>query len=203
MPTIFTHAIVGLGSASAFNVPLEDRKDFLLAAALAPVIPDADALFMPWISYEHPLGHRGLSHSLVFALLMGIACAIWLRRARRWFPIGMLGLAAFFAALTATNGFFDAFTDGGLGIAFFAPFSNHRYFFPWRPIPVAPIGGYYLFTRWFAGVLAAEVLLLWTLAAAPVCWRWRAAGKTGKCLSLVLLATAVGAWVWRFAEKVY
>jgi inner membrane protein len=31
-------------------------------------------------------------------------------------------------------------TDGGLGVAFFAPFSDVRYFFPWRPIVVSPIG---------------------------------------------------------------
>jgi inner membrane protein len=31
-------------------------------------------------------------------------------------------------------------TDGGLGIAFFAPFDNTRYFFPFHPIKVSPIG---------------------------------------------------------------
>jgi inner membrane protein len=30
-------------------------------------------------------------------------------------------------------------TDGGLGIAFFAPFDNRRHFFPFRPIKVSPI----------------------------------------------------------------
>lgn len=34
----------------------------------------------------------------------------------------------------------DAMTSGGLGVAFFSPFSNERYFFPWRPIRVSPIG---------------------------------------------------------------
>jgi inner membrane protein len=40
----------------------------------------------------------------------------------------------------ATHGVLDAFTDGGQGIALFWPFSNQRYFAPWTPIPVAPIG---------------------------------------------------------------
>ena len=31
-------------------------------------------------------------------------------------------------------------TDGGLGVAFFAPFDDTRYFFPFRPIKVSPIG---------------------------------------------------------------
>nr|HRC76832.1 rhodanese-like domain-containing protein [Kouleothrix sp.] len=33
------------------------------------------------------------------------------------------------------HGVLDAMTDGGLGVAFFAPFSATRYFFPFRPIP--------------------------------------------------------------------
>jgi inner membrane protein len=31
-------------------------------------------------------------------------------------------------------------TDGGLGVALLWPFTMRRYFLPWRPIPVAPIG---------------------------------------------------------------
>jgi len=30
-------------------------------------------------------------------------------------------------------------TKGGLGVAFFSPFDNSRYFLPWRPIRVSPI----------------------------------------------------------------
>ena len=37
-------------------------------------------------------------------------------------------------------GLLDTLTDGGLGIALLWPFSDARYFAPWRPIPVAPIG---------------------------------------------------------------
>lgn len=40
----------------------------------------------------------------------------------------------------ASHGLLDAMTDGGLGIALFWPFTPERYFAPWRPLPVAPIG---------------------------------------------------------------
>jgi len=40
----------------------------------------------------------------------------------------------------ASHGLLDTLTDGGLGVALLWPFSNTRYFAPWRPIPVAPIG---------------------------------------------------------------
>jgi inner membrane protein len=37
------------------------------------VLPDLDVLgFHAGIPYEHPLGHRGLSHSLLFALVVGL-----------------------------------------------------------------------------------------------------------------------------------
>ena len=47
---------------------------------------------------------------------------------------------AFFFVVTASHGFLDAFTNGGLGIAFFSPFDSTRYFFPWTPIEVSPLG---------------------------------------------------------------
>jgi len=57
---------------------------------------------------------------------------------------------------TASHGFLDAMTNGGLGIAFFSPFDPTRYFFPWKPILVSPIGlGRFLSQRG-AAVLAAK-----------------------------------------------
>jgi inner membrane protein len=35
-------------------------------------------------------------------------------------------------------------TDGGLGCALLWPFSNERFFAPWTPLPVAPIGRAFL-----------------------------------------------------------
>ena len=46
----------------------------------------------------------------------------------------------FFTTCTISHGVLDALTTGGLGVAFFSPFDNLRYFFPWRPIKVSPIG---------------------------------------------------------------
>jgi inner membrane protein len=69
-------------------------------------------------------------------------------------------LWVFFAAITASHGLLDALTNGGRGIAFFAPFSNHRFFFPWRPIQVSPIGVGFFSARGLA-VLQSE--LRWIL----------------------------------------
>jgi len=46
----------------------------------------------------------------------------------------------FLLVCLASHGVLDAMTDGGKGIGFFIPFDNHRYFLPFRPIHVSPIG---------------------------------------------------------------
>jgi inner membrane protein len=51
----------------------------------------------------------------------------------------------------------DMFTNGGLGCALFAPFDNTRYFFPWRPIKVAPIGVGSFFTERGWAVFLSEL----------------------------------------------
>jgi hypothetical protein len=38
-------------------------------------------------------------------------------------------------------------TNGGLGVAFFSPFDNGRYFLPWRPIFSFANFGYAIFQR--------------------------------------------------------
>jgi inner membrane protein len=40
----------------------------------------------------------------------------------------------------ASHGLLDTLTNGGLGIAPIWPFDHTRYFAPWTPIPVSPIG---------------------------------------------------------------
>src|SRR6267378_8050335 len=54
----------------------------------------------------------------------------------RWCPTP--GLWRFFFLATASHGLLDAMTNGGLGVAFFAPFCDTRYFLPWQPIVVSP-----------------------------------------------------------------
>jgi inner membrane protein len=70
-------------------------------------------------------------------------------------------LIAHFFLVTASHGMIDAMTDGGLGVAFFAPFDNNRYFFPWRPVQVSPIGIAPFFSRYGFDVLRSEFLWIW------------------------------------------
>ena len=110
------------------------------------------------IPYEHVWGHRGMTHSLVFAVVVGVIvpkCAFptlpcWNVRYGR--------MVIYFGFVTMSHGLLDACTDGGLGIAFFAPFDATRYFFPWRPITVSPIGLTQLFSSWGFSVLLSELV---------------------------------------------
>jgi inner membrane protein len=80
-------------------------------------------------------------------------------------------LVAYFFLITASHGVLDALTDGGLGVAFFAPFTARRYFFPWRPIEVSPIG-LGLFSERGAEVFASEFVWVWLPSLALVSAVW-------------------------------
>jgi inner membrane protein len=122
------------------------------------MLPDLDVIgFRFGIRYGDFWGHRGFTHSLLFAVLL--AGAVTTLGFRQNIP-GLSRFAAwtYFFLATASHGFLDAMTDGGLGVAFFAPFDNRRYFFPWRPIRVSPIGFGRFFTARSLDVLRSEML---------------------------------------------
>jgi len=166
-----------------------DRR-LLFASILLPILPDADALLTPWIPYAHPFGHRGFTHSLFFAALAGAVAAALAARGK-W-GHSFLKLAVFFAAITASHGLFDAMTNGGLGVAFFAPFDNTRYFLPWRPIPVSPMSAAGLMMSRGLRVIRWEFALFWLFAIAAVVWDRRSAARA-VIAALLLIAGAV-AW---------
>lgn len=152
MPTILSHPAVAIAAGPWFRV---DRRVLLLGAALS-VLPDADVgAFGLGIPYAHPLGHRGFTHSLVFAAL-GAAFASWAYQRLTRRPASFV----FLFLCLASHGLFDAMTSGGRGVGFFIPFSNERHFLPWRPIQVSPIGvGDFLASG--LPVLASEVIWVW------------------------------------------
>jgi inner membrane protein len=167
VPTIFSHAIAAAAAGhAAFARPLPPR--FWVWTAACAMLPDADVIgFGFGIRYADLLGHRGLSHSLAFAAVVGVAVACTFGR-----EVGRRGaLAAYFAVITASHPLLDALTNGGLGVALFAPFSNERYFFPWTPIAVSPIGAGFFSARGVR-VLTSEAIWLWIPSAAVSMLVW-------------------------------
>jgi inner membrane protein len=166
-----------------------DRR-LLYASILLPMLPDADGLFIRWIPYTHPFGHRGFTHSLLFAALAGMGTATLAVRGK-W-GHSYIKLAAFFAAITVSHGLFDAMTSGGLGVAFFAPFDNTRYFLPWRPIPVSPMSAAGLMTARGLRVILWEFALFWLFAMSAALWDRRGSAR----VIIALLFLIAGAAVW-------
>ena len=157
MPSIVTHPAVPLALAVAYGQRYVSRR-LLLAGVGASVLPDLDSLGLDLgIPYGHMLGHRGFSHSILFALLLAVGAALLYRTLRS-------SRSAAFAVVfisCASHGLLDALTSGGLGVAFLSPLSNHRYFLPWRPIAVSPLDVDRFFSNWGFRVLRSEVVCVW------------------------------------------
>lgn len=195
MPTVFTHAAVGFVAAKVANEVTTPNTQIALACMALSALPDADALLIGVIPYNHPFGHRGFTHSLFFAAVIGVAAAFVFSKAAWASEISVWSLAFLFFIVIALHAFFDAMTDGGLGVAFFAPFSNYRYFMPWRPIPVAPLSFEGLLTQRGLRVIRYELLLFWFFALGAFVWdrqtTWR--------MILAGACAAVGVMMWVFA----
>ena len=158
MATVLSHAVVAVALGAVCGRTIPGRAIFY--GAVSSMVPDLDVLgFGLGIRYGDPLGHRGFTHSLFFvavwALLVTVVLFFKPAHRSRW-P----GIWLFLFLATASHGLLDALTDGGLGVAFFAPFDNARYFFPWNPISVSPIGARFFSPRGLA-VLASEALWIW------------------------------------------
>jgi inner membrane protein len=159
MPTIITHAIVPIAIAVALGpnrIPLRTAA----AGAVLAMLPDADVAGMvAGVDYGAPWGHRGASHSLVFAALIAAPLAWLLGR-------GQMALTwLFLAAACASHGLLDMATNGGLGVALWWPWDEARYFWGHRPIRVSPIGAGFFTSRGVATLLSE---LRWIIAPACV-----------------------------------
>jgi inner membrane protein len=167
MASAFSHAIASVALGSTFRTSPRPAK-FWLLGILCAVLPDADVVgFAFGIPYEHVLGHRGLSHSLVFAAVLATTVVTLAFRSER-FTASRMRLWWYFFVATVSHGVLDAMTTGGLGVAFLAPFNDSRFFFPFRPILVSPIGVGRFFSEWGLAVIRSEVLWIWLPSAVLV-----------------------------------
>ena len=161
MPTVFTHALVG--GALTQIAP----RDFpwwkvLLILVFVAIVPDLDVIaFSLGVPYAHPLGHRGFSHSLLFAgVLSALGCLAFFyepsRFSKKWW---WLFAITFLAAVS--HGLLDTATDAGLGIGLLIPFSEKRFFFEFRPIRTATVNPLTFFQKRSLAVLWSEVVWVW------------------------------------------
>jgi inner membrane protein len=121
------------------------------------IVPDADVIgFNFGIHYQDFWGHRGFTHSLLFAALLALLITALGFRNTRSSDRSLLCLYFFLAI--ASHGLLDAMTNGGLGVAFFSPFDTKRYFLSWRPILLSPIS----VPRFFSSPAILQSEFVWT-----------------------------------------
>lgn len=162
MCTDWTHAFAGVAIgrlATGRQMPWY----YWTLAALLPVVPDFDAFSVH--AYDNsPWAHRGLTHSLVFALALGFAAsAITFRKLKASF----WDLCGLFFVVAASHAILDAMNKNTAGVALFWPFTSARYG-PWGPIPVPDIAVEIPDPRTSRAV-RAELIWVWSpLSAAMV-----------------------------------
>lgn len=183
MPSIITHAAVPLAlwcAADRGRIP----PRLVAAGVIAAMLSDADVLaFALHIPYADAFGHRGASHSLVFAgVLAALAAVLACFGSRRpWSAVprqprlasttSTVQAAVFVFVCAASHPLLDAMTSGGLGVALAWPWSEHRFFAPWRPIRVSPFAPQFFSARGLATLLS-ELRWVWLpLATAVVAWK--------------------------------
>ena len=159
MPTAFTHAVPALALGTVFLPPQTPRMVFLTGVALA-VLPDLDILGIGLnINGDRIFSHRGFSHSLFFALAVSLLAYAFIRRIFPETRSPKVWLYLFLSA--ASHGALDALTNGGWGVAFFAPWDGSRYFFPFQPILVSPLSLEGILSDYGKSVLWNEFQWVW------------------------------------------
>lgn len=177
MPSVFTHAIAAAAIGTAFRDPAPPWR-FWTLGAICGVLPDVDGIgYFLGIPYDSPSGHRGFAHSFAFAAIVATALFGFIRDGH---PRSGTRAWLFLFLATCSHGVLDAFTDGGGGVAFFAPFHNERYAMPWQPIWVSPMRASRFFTARSIPILITEFAWVWLpsaiFALTFVLFRRRASG---------------------------
>ena len=133
VPSSIAHGFAALAlGAAILPRPLPRRLAF--TGVGCAVLLDVDAVGRPfgWGDVEWLGGHRGLTHSLFFAIALGSILAVSVKALpsgehMRW------RVFAFLAGAMAAHGALDMFTDDHPAVAIFAPFTWRRFEAPWEP----------------------------------------------------------------------
>ena len=143
-------------------------RRLLAAGVLFSILPDSD-VYLQMVTTS--VGHRGVTHSLLFAALCALLAALMARL------LGTKATTAFVFVFiaAASHGLLDMFTNGGGGISYFWPFDPHRYFMPWRVIEVSPLGIAPFFSPRGLSVLGSELKWVWlpAIVFTAIVHEWR------------------------------
>jgi inner membrane protein len=176
MPTPTAHAVAAITAAYVFPRHSLPKRAWV-AGALCALAPDLDTLpFHLGVRYGGALGHRGISHSLVFAALLTLGCAgaaALFGRARGH----RTALAAYLAISLVSHDLLDMLTTGGHGVALLAPFSNQRLIAPFHPIAISPLSPLRFVSMRGVHVVVSEFVWIGLPCLALVAATWWVRGR--------------------------
>jgi inner membrane protein len=165
MASLFGHILVPITLRIGLGRDVISNR-LLSLACLGAMLPDADVIgFKFGIEYTSQFGHRGASHSFAFALCIGLLAMLFSK------PLHASRMSAFLVVTLATlsHTVLDAMTSGGHGVAMAWPLNDERYFLPWRPIRVSPIGHAFFSARGVETLVSeAKTIGLWCLIIGSV-----------------------------------
>lgn len=162
MPSEIAHIFVAGMLGKTYTADTMPAR-FWVLSAVCSVLPDIDILgYYFRIRYTDMLGHRGFTHSLMFALLVSVLVVVFAfpaiqRSSKKWW-----GLILFFFVVTASHGILDSMSARGMGVGFFIPVDNTRYSLPWRFPFASPVSVSRFFSRAGLDILIEEIIWIWT-----------------------------------------
>lgn len=160
MPLPLGHGLLGAAAIAATRTDLRSKdlwKSMAVGAALA-IIPDFDIFLTNVLHFSRNL-HRSFTHSLAWALAIGLIAAF----ARRRGPNYRAGIA--YGAATMTHGLLDALVSIKGGVALLWPFTQRRFAAGLYEYPDV-FGIYYYYNNdilMFQGVRRAATISMWEL----------------------------------------
>ena len=120
MPLPVAHGLVGASVVAALRRSDQPaRWKWLALGAFLGVAPDFDYV-LNWLRISHGGWHHGFTHSIPFALVVGLATTLVLRQ---WELRSFLVVIAAYVSHTLLD---FALTESR-GVALWWPFTNHRY----------------------------------------------------------------------------
>jgi inner membrane protein len=172
MATLFGHVLIPITVRIGLGRNLISNR-LLAAACIGAMLPDADVVgFRLGIEYASGLGHRGASHSLLFALCVGLMAMLFSKQLHTSRATAFIVVAL----CTLSHATLDAMTSGGHGVAIAWPLNEQRYFLPWRPIKVSPIGSAFFTERGMQTLVSeAKTIGLWCLVIGTTAFGFRRA----------------------------
>lgn len=120
MPLPVAHGLLGVSVGIALRQPSESRPwKLVLIATLLSICPDFDYA-LNWFRISGGGWHHGFTHSILFAVAVGLITAIVLGER-------LVRSVILYSAITISHTLLDFMMTESRGVALWWPFTDHRY----------------------------------------------------------------------------